>query len=319
MKILFVSSGNTKFGISPFVKSQGESLIKEGVNVQYFKVKGKGYKAYFKAIKELRKTIRNQEFDIIHAHYTFCGLLTILARPKLPVVLSLMGDDAYGTPNNKGKTKISTYYSIILTFIIQPFFKKIIAKSAEIGTYVWQKKKLNVVPNGVNLETFYSIDKSIARKNLGLINDTKYVLFLNNTRDTRKNFVLFKETIEKEKLENFELLTPYPITPDLVVQYLCASDLLVHVSWREGSPNLIKEAMACNMPIVSSDVGDVKDILHGTKGCFITEFSTKDLAKKINLGLNFKGRTNGRDNTKHLEQSVIAKKIINIYKKILIK
>ena len=319
MRVLFVTSGNTKFGISPFIKSQGESIKKEGVDVKYLAVKGKGFKAYLKTVKELKKIVKKEEFDVIHAHYTFCGLVAILARPKLPIVLSLMGDDAYGTPNNKGKTKFTSYYSIILTYVIQPFLKQIIAKSEEIGNYVWQNKKLNIVPNGVNLEAFYLIDKSEARKNLGLKNDTKYVLFLNNTKDTRKNFSLFKETIEKEELEDFELLTPYPVAPNLVVQYLCASDLLVHVSWREGSPNLIKEAMACNVPIVSSDVGDVKEVFKGTKGCFITEFSSKDLARKINLGLSFEKRTNGRENTKHLEQSVIAKKIVNIYNSILLK
>lgn len=317
MKVLFVCSGNTKFGISPFVKSQGDSIRKEGVDVHFFAVKGKGLSAYKNAVKELKSYLKKEEFDLIHSHYTFCGLLSILSRPRIPIILSLMGDDAYGTPNSKGKTKPSTYYSIILTYLVQPFLKGIIAKSNEIGTYVWQKKKLNVIPNGVNVDEFYPIEKSTARKELGLDEDQKYVLFLNNTNDVRKNFVLLKRTMEEEKLEDFKLLAPYPIAPNLVVTYLNACDLLVHTSWREGSPNLIKEAMMCNTPIVSSKVGDVREIFGDTEGCFLTEFNTMDLAKNINRGLSFSGRTQGRENSAHLEQSVIAKKIINLYKKVV--
>ena len=317
MKILFVSSGNTKFGISPFVKSQGESIKKQGADVQYFLVKGKGFMAYLNAIKDLKSVLMKNDFDLLHAHYTFCGLLAILARPNIPIILSLMGDDAYGTPNHNGKTKISSYYSIILTYIIQPFLNSIIAKSQEIGTYVWQKKKLNIIPNGVNFKMFQPIKKDVARKTIGLSNKLRYVLFLNNLSDTRKNFTLFKETMKNEKLESFELLTPYPVAPNLVSQYLCASDLLVHTSWREGSPNLIKEAMACNIPIVSSEVGDVKEVINETDGCYLTKFTTTDLAAKINLALKFDGRTEGRKNIKYLEEGQIAKRIIKVYETLL--
>lgn len=305
--------------MSPFVKSQGESIKKEGVEISYFLVKGKGFKAYINAVKELKKYLKQNSFDLVHAHYTFCGLLSVLSRPKVPIVLSLMGDDAYGTPNAKGKTKVSSYYSIWLTYFIQPFLKKIIAKSEEIGTYVWQKKKLNVIPNGVNIDRFYPINKDEVRKELNLDRNKKYTLFLNNTKDARKNFALLKRTMEVEKLEEFELLAPYPVAPEQVVKYLNACDLLVHTSWREGSPNLIKEAMMCNTPIVSSEVGDVKAVFGNTQGCYLTKFSTQDLAKNINLGLKFGGRTVGRENSKYLEQSVIAEKIINVYKGIVSK
>ncbi len=88
-------------------------------------------------------------------------------------------------------------------------------------------------------------------------------------------------------------------------------------SYNEGSPNVIKEAMACNMPIVSTNVGDVKEVVGKTKGCYITSFEPEDVAEKIKLALEFGKRTIGRDDIKHLESSVIAKKIINVYKSVL--
>ena len=98
---------------------------------------------------------------------------------------------------------------------------------------------------------------------------------------------------------------------------LNACDLLLMTSIREGSPQVIKEAMACNCPIVSTEVGDVKDIIGNTKGCFITSHDPIDVAKKIQLALDFGKRTNAREKIKHLDINIIADKINNIYKEVV--
>ena len=99
--------------------------------------------------------------------------------------------------------------------------------------------------------------------------------------------------------------------------YFNASDLVLLTSFWEGSPNVIKEAMACNVPIVSTDVGDVKEVIGKTEGCYITSFDPEDVAEKIKLALKFGKRTTGIEDIKHLESSLIAKKIIKIYKSVL--
>jgi len=80
MKVLFVSSGNSKFGISPFIKSQGESLKENGVELDYYTIQGKGLKGYIANIKPLREKISKGNYDIIHSHYTLSGWTSLLAK-----------------------------------------------------------------------------------------------------------------------------------------------------------------------------------------------------------------------------------------------
>lgn len=92
MNILFVTSGNKATGINTIVKAQGSSLQELGVNVNYFPIIGKGFIGYFKAIVKLRKLIKTQKFDIVHAHYSLSGFVAGLAGSK-PLFVSLMGSD----------------------------------------------------------------------------------------------------------------------------------------------------------------------------------------------------------------------------------
>ena len=120
-----------------------------------------------------------------------------------------------------------------------------------------------------------------------------------------------------QKINDVELLTPFPIPAKDVPLYLNLADVLVVTSFEEGSPNVIKEAMACNCPIVSTDVGDVKEVIGNTRGCYITSLDPGDVAEKILLALEFDNRTNGRNNIRYLELNVIAEKIIKVYESVV--
>src|SRR5688572_22604641 len=108
MKVLFVCSGNNKgFSIAPFIREQGESLRKKGIDVNYFPIVGKGVGGYLKSSMRLRKHLKENKFDLIHAHFTLSGWAAILGAGRTPVVLSLMGDDAYGTYVGVNSVRIS--------------------------------------------------------------------------------------------------------------------------------------------------------------------------------------------------------------------
>jgi len=124
MKVLFVSSGNSEFGISPIVKNQGESLKQNGIDLDYFTIKGKGINGYLKNIPILKKYLKAHHYDIIHAHYSFCGWVTKLTLTKIPVIVSLMGSDTYGNVNIDGERKFYSYINILSAKLLQPFVKK---------------------------------------------------------------------------------------------------------------------------------------------------------------------------------------------------
>ncbi len=321
MNVLFVSGGNSKnFNIAPFIKAQGDSLQKKGVNILYYPVKGKGIWGYLKNAASIRKQVKQDKIDVIHAHYTLSGWVSVLSFSRRPIVLSLMGSDAYGEYIGVNKINFKSRYLILLTYLIQPFVASIICKSEHIKSFVYLKKKARVIPNGIIFENFKIFESDI-KKELDLTANRKHVLFLGNPKDPRKNYKLLEDAIKILNDESISILAPYPITHDEVVKYLNAVDVLVAPSFMEGSSNLVKEAMACNCPVISTPVGDSEWLFGKEPGHYITFFSAKELAAKISDALTFKaqnGSTQGRQRliSLGLEDQVVAEKIISIYHRI---
>ena len=100
MKVLFVCSGNSDNGLNVIIENQGLSLIKEGVLLDYFTIKGKGIKSYVKYIFKLHHHIRNNSYDIIHAHYSFSAIVALLAGE---IQLSCLCWEVMFTPHFHGE------------------------------------------------------------------------------------------------------------------------------------------------------------------------------------------------------------------------
>lgn len=120
MKVIFIASGNanTPNGITSIVSNQGKSLEKEGIKIDYFGIKGKGLKSYFKAIGKLKKTLKNKEYDVIHSHYGLCGIVSYYAHKNEKLVQSFMGSDIYGDFNEEDKP---SFNSKLLAWISRSF------------------------------------------------------------------------------------------------------------------------------------------------------------------------------------------------------
>jgi len=228
-----------------------------------------------------------------------------------------MGDDLVGANDLNGKIRLLSLLLVKLNrFLAKYFYDFNIVKSKEMQNVLKISNSV-VISNGVDFSRFFEIDKETSRKKLDLIKDIKQVLFCSDPKRPEKNFKLANEAVALLPFSNVELSVIYNLKQEDLVHYYNAADCLILTSFHEGSPNVIKEAMACNIPIVSTDVGDVKDVISKTNGCFISSFEPNDVADKIQKAFEYDKRTTGREDIKHLESSIVAKKIINIYKIVL--
>jgi len=323
MKVLFVVSGNNQYyDVAPFIKSQGDSLVQEGVELSYFPIKGKGLANYLKNVIPLRRHLKNNPVDVIHAHYALCGWVAVLAAGRIPVVLSYMGDDLFGSHFAKGKRSFKSWLLVLLGKTVQPFLSAIICKSQHMADAIARKSVCHIVPNGVRLEQFKLYDKSL-RKELGLEQNKKYVLFLGDPSDNNKNIALVESAIDILNLPDVELLVRFKVSHDAVVKYLNIADVFTLCSFSEGSPNVVKEAMACNSPMVATNAGDAAWVIGETPGCYVSpSYEPEDFAQKLRLALQYSeknNRTQGRERllALGLDAKSIAGKIIGIYEAVI--
>lgn len=309
MKVLFVSSGNNKLGISPIVKKQGDSLIKQGIEVIFFTVKGKGIFGYLKSIPKLRKEIKKHQPDLIHAHYSLCGFISSLSLTGRKIIVSLMGSDVLA----RG----------ISRFVIRFFYKtswcKCIVKTEGMKKHVGLKNII-VLPNGVDMDMFRPIQKEIALQKTGWNPDNKHILFAANPSRPEKNFNLAEEAfgLIKQKSKKVELHVLKDVSHEQIPLFMNASDCILLTSLWEGSPNVIKEAMSCSRPIVSSKVGDVEELLKNTSLSYVVNYKADAIASSIFEILSADSKiTNGRENISHLSEKKIADRLIKEYQQVI--
>ena len=340
MRVLEVSRYKKEYAnhTLPFVTEQGEAIAKvlhegksqepraesESSVVEYFLIKGN----YLKAVKALKEKIREFKPDIVHAHY---GLSAITAELQglVPVV----------TTFHNGETH--SWYINFITSLMSLRAKHVIYVAQHIHDMVYFKAKhYSIIPCGVPMDQCVVIDKAEARKQLGWDAKKKYILFGGAFDNLRKNYPLLRDAIakinEQSPITNhqspIECIEMKNLTRSECVLRMNACDVFALPTKNEGSPQALKEAMACNCPIVATDVADIKHLLGDLPGHYVLpnrkgdaawwkgdEHSAEELAELIKQALAFNGRTKGRDRIIELgyTNDLVAKKIIKIYESII--
>jgi teichuronic acid biosynthesis glycosyltransferase TuaC len=181
------------------------------------------------------------------------------------------------------------------------------------------RSKVRVIPNGIDLERFKPFDRVECRKKLGWNLNKFHVLFPANNGDPVKRPHFAQAAIEAANRSglNAELHQLHGVPHDEVPTWLNASDVVLLTSLHEGSPNIIKEALACDVPIVSVDVGDVRERLNGTEGCHIALPDPKDIGEKLHLVKSWGKQVVGREAVQHLSLEQISLKLKQFYQDIL--
>ena len=304
MNVLFVSSGNSLVGISPIVKNQGASLEREGVSVTYFTIKGNGLIGYLKNVKTLRDFIKKNDFNYIHAHYSMSAFVASLAGAK-PLIVSLMGSDV----------KSDKLFKVFIYLFNMIFWTKTIVKSEDMKLSLGIKGA-KVIPNGVDLDKFKPLNQLECKKNLEWDIEKKQILFASNPNRYEKNYPLAKKAFSLIDDSNYELKVLEDIPKNKMSLHFNAADLVLLTSLWEGSPNVIKEAMGCNRPILSTNVGDVSILLNNVKGCdIIDNIAKEDFAIKIEYSLENISISEGREKLKalKLDSKSVASQMSKLY------
>ena len=302
IKVLFVYRAYGDRKINSVVDYQMASIVVAGISIQTFHISAGGLKSYIRSITELKKFINGNSIDLIHAHYSFSGFVGALATNK-PVVCSLMGSDIL---------KMKRPIRFITWIFYKLRWKATIVKSKEMQRAF---PKALLLANGVDLSNFRIIKKEEAiLKTHFKPEDINIIFVAENPNSKVKNLRLAEVAVSLMDKPNIKLHPISGKTFEELPFYYNSADALLLTSLSEGSPNVIKEAMACNCPIVATDVGDIKEVIQNTKGCYVTDFNPQNIALSMDRALSV-GRTDGRKNIEKLSTSIVAEKIVDVYRR----
>lgn len=302
MKILIVCSRNSG-NVAPFITDQVTALENDGIICDYFYIHGKGFWGYLKNRKRLLTKIKEFCPSLIHAHYGLSGLLANTQR-MIPVITTYHGSDI-NNPQIYWLSRLSMKLSKWNIFVSQ----KNIDKSGVKNNY-------SLIPCGVDFAVFYPIDKSEARTRFKIADNDKVVLFAGSFSNKIKNPQLAIESVKR--LPDVRLIELKGYTRQEVAMLMNAVDVCLMTSLSEGSPQFIKEAMACNCPIVSVNVGDVENLISSVKNSFIVDYSIESINEKLTYLFQNHKQSNGREKLKllNMDNRKIVENIISIYSKV---
>jgi teichuronic acid biosynthesis glycosyltransferase TuaC len=325
MKVLTItnmwpSEDRPFYGI--FVARQMNSLPAVGVELEVVPIYGSGSPArsllaYLRAaMTMLAVNFRRDPPDLIHAHTGHCGLLACL-QFRAPVVLSYVGYDLDITadrPDNWRSRAERRFFQQLSRLMAAT-----IAKSARGRAHLPAATQPfnTVIPNGVDRDLFAPMDRAEARARLGHAGDERpWALFPSDPDRYNKRFELAEAATEaaRERIPDLQLKVAYPVPPDEMPLWMNAADLMLMSSRAEGSPNIVKEGLACGLPVVGVVVGDVPELLDGLSHCHVCDATPEAMADAvIEVVAALPERSDSRERTEHLGLEAIARRVRSVY------
>jgi glycosyltransferase involved in cell wall biosynthesis len=263
---------------------------------------------------------RSADADLVHAHFGYSGWIG-LAQLRRPVVISFMGNDLLGTRLGDGRTSVGSALAVRINRMAARLAAAVIVKSRQMAE-VLDGMPVHLVPNGVDLATFQPIERREARARLGWPLDGIVALFPGNPRFPNKGFTIAREAADRAADllgAPVELRVLWNVAPERVAWVMSACDAMILASRQEGSPNVVKEALACQLPVVATRVGDVPEVLGGLEGCWLCDRTPESMGPALSKALTSGRLRAGRERLidRGLDDATVAKRIVGIYDEVL--
>lgn len=301
-------------GYGVFIAEQIESLKDPNLqNILFINGRKEGKIAYLKGFFQL--LFKAPSYDVIHCHHIYTGLLGAIAAPFKPKVISFLSDEF--------NLSTSGFKKWLYNFTVKSSQARIFKKA--VPPDLVSDPLTLYLPNGVNMDFFHPVEKSIACQKLNLDPSFRYLLFVSSNELNRpeKRYSLFEESLQllqqNKEFENVRPLCLVKAARDLVPYYFNASEIHVLTSLYEGSPNSVKESMACNTKVASTPVGNVLDLIEGSTTCRILPSAKPE---DIALILAEMLRTTEKEDlrsllvNKNLDMGSVSNKLKDLYKSI---
>jgi teichuronic acid biosynthesis glycosyltransferase TuaC len=321
MRVLMVTSDwlwNSWGGPAVFIARQAEFLRREGVEVDLFPFRGaRDPRNYLSAWREVRSRIGQGGYDLVHAQFGQSG---ITALPKsVPLVVTFRGDDLEGIIGDNGQYVASGWVLRGVSRMVARQADAVIVVSEHMKRYLPRSAAAHVMPSGIDLELFRPQLRDQVRTAIGLPLDERLVLFVGNPALARKRFALAQAAVDAlGPGQPVRLIVGWEMQHRQIADLMSACDALIVTSMQEGSPNSVKEALACNLPVVSVPVGDVALRLKGVAGCELCPNDrVETLAAALGRVLQRRERIEGRSAVEHLNEVLLTRQLIGIYRSVL--
>jgi teichuronic acid biosynthesis glycosyltransferase TuaC len=293
------------------------------VELLHLRREGGGRRVYAGLGGRMRRLVARVSPDVVLVMYggVMADAVT-RAVQDVPVVVTFRGTDLLGGKGRGVVHGLSRRYGVVSSRRAAGRAAGIVVKSQNLQLALptsVDRSRVWVVPDGVDFERFRPRDKHECREQLGWDRARRHVLFPGAASRPEKRFELAEAAVASVREHGFdvELHALSGVSHDEVATWLNASDLVLLTSAHEGSPNAVKEALACNIPVVSVDVGDVRDWIGGVDGCHLAEATAEDLAASVVRVLERHEPVAGRERIAGLGADKVAGRLLEIYRTIV--
>jgi len=299
------------------IVNQVKRLREANIDVDVFHFRGnKNLFRYLAAITDFRR-LALSDYDVVHAHHGQSGLIALCQR-SCPVVVTYHGSDLQGIRAKNGRWALHGYALRAISWSVAHFVDEVIIVSEHLARYL-PLCSYTVIPAGIDTELFSPVSQTFARQTLGLPLEEKLVLFVGGPQRPEKRYYLAKSAVDIIASSfPVKLVLADGIPNEKMPLYMSACDALLVTSANEGSPNVVKEALACNLPVVSVNVGDIGRRITPIVGCALClDDKPETIARELQKVLERGGRVSGRETVLNLEERLLVNQVVAVYKKAL--